>query len=168
MIKEILESPPSSLLVHPLGKLVAEWSCGVIASGGTGAGGRSDGVERNIHLLSFLRTVPSLHSPLMLTLAERWRPTWYLILMPTMSNPYLTQAAYQLLSTLLSTSNEDEDDDMDEELSRKRKQQAQVALKTPPEYAPPKPDTFLAVSSCADYGCLLRDGSEWFFIRDTG
>lgn len=146
VIKDILESPPSPLLVHPWGKLVAEWSCGIIASGTIGAGGRGDGVERIIHLLSFLRTVPFIFSsPSSNTDSGGTLETItrYLILMPKMSNPYLTQAAYQLLSTLLSTSNEDDDEYMDEESSGKRQQQAQIVLKTLPEYAPPKPDTIL-------------------------
>jgi ribosomal RNA-processing protein 12 len=130
VVKTVLESPPSPLAIHPWSTLVAEWSCGVVAQRAAEAG---EGVESLIHLMTFLRTIPFIFATNSLAgksgggdeLRNVETITRYLLAMPKLSNPYLTQASYQLLTTLLATDDEDEDED-DAFTQRKREQIATI------------------------------------------
>jgi ribosomal RNA-processing protein 12 len=147
VVKTVLESPPSPLAIHPWSALVAEWSCGVVAQRAAEAG---EGVESLIHLMTFLRTIPFIFVTNSLTgksgstdeLRNVETITRYLLAMPKLSNPYLTQASYQLLTALLATDEQDEDED-DVYTQRKREQIATIQ-RTLLSNAPIKADTQLA------------------------
>ncbi|PVF95410.1 NUC173-domain-containing protein [Serendipita vermifera] len=65
--------------------------------------------------------------------------------MPKLSNPYLTQASYQLLTTLLSSSNEEEEEDeISLEYSKRRREQDLSVLNTLLSIQPTKTDHQLA------------------------
>ncbi|KAG8807998.1 hypothetical protein FRC17_004186, partial [Serendipita sp. 399] len=160
VVKEILGSPPSPFIIHPWSHLVANWSCAVIAQiagipvtggkKGTG-GGEEEGIDRMIHLLAFLRTVPHIFSASVeerpLTNGENQGTnletmTRYLLAAPKLSNPYLTQASYQLLSALFTTEREEgEDDEEDENDAARRRAKAQNVLDTLIRSQPSKSDT---------------------------
>lgn len=132
VVKAVLETPPSPLAVHPWSSLVAEWSCGVVAQRSAETG--EDGVESLIHLMAFLRTVPFIFSTSSNSAraanGEELRSvetmTRYLLVMPKLSNPYLTQASYQLLAALLATDAEEEIDENDAHTQRKMQQIATI------------------------------------------
>lgn len=132
-VKDVLESPPSPLAVHPWSSLVAEWSCGVVAQRSTETG--EAGVESLIHLMAFLRTVPFIFTATSNSSktdgsSEELRSvetmTRYLLVMPKLSNPYLTQASYQLLATLIDAELEDDLDENDVHTQRKIQQIATI------------------------------------------
>jgi len=135
VVKTVLESPPAPLATHPWGSLVAEWSCGVVAQRSAGGGGREETVESLVHLMAFLRTIPFIFSTTPVSArggtGEELRSvetmTRYLLAMPKLSNPYLTQASYQLLTALLTTDGGSEGDvDDDVYTQRKREQVAAI------------------------------------------
>ena len=152
VVKAILDAPPFPLAVHPWSILVAEWSCGVVAQSADAvqAGGKkgaaSGGTERLIHLLAFLRTAPSIFT----APNEDTRRadeasaletmTRYLLSMPKLSNPYLTQASYQLLTSFFSVEDEDEEEDVAE----RRRAKAKNVLSTLVQAAPLKNDAQIA------------------------
>jgi ribosomal RNA-processing protein 12 len=181
VIRDVLQAPPSPLMVHPWSSLVAEWSCGVIAQsaesgliGGHSSGSkRGEGVERLIHLLAFLRMIPFVFFAPSITAAEGLKRggsdttnletmTKYLLTMPKLSNPYLTQASYQLLTTLLSSSNEEEEvDEISLEYSKRRREQDLSVLNTLLSIQPTKTEHqlapyWLAVVARATVSCYSK------------
>lgn len=186
-IKTILETPPSPLAFHPWSNFVADWSCNVVAQAAeTGVvlsagkkGGSNERVEQLIHLLAFLRTVPLIFSASVIGEARGEEEgstvevmTRYLLAMPKLSNPYLTQASYQLLTVLLSPEDEDEEDDEDIWLQRRR-DQARRVLKTLLSNTPPKTDAqiapyWLAAVAHASVSSKLSSGTSSATAVDIG
>lgn len=153
VVKSILDTPPFPLAVHPWSILVAEWSCTVVAQSadavGQSAGKKgvaNNGTERLIHLLAFLRTTPSIFTA---PNEDRGKSsegstletmTRYLLAMPKLSNPYLTQASYQLLTSFFSVEDEEEEEDVAE----RRRAKSKNVLSTLVQAAPLKNDVQIA------------------------
>jgi ribosomal RNA-processing protein 12 len=108
IVKDVLSFPPSPLIRHPYAQRVAEWahialqqaSSGALPkSKSSGKGSDTSAAETAIHLLAFLRPVlPNL--PL-----DAIPPiTTTLLTLPRLGNPYLSQAAYSILSDLFAAS----------------------------------------------------------------
>ncbi|KAG1878300.1 armadillo-type protein [Suillus subluteus] len=108
IVKDVLSFPPSPLIRHPYAQRVAEWahialqqaSSGALPkSKSSGKGSDTSAAETAIHLLAFLRPVlPNL--PL-----DAIPPiTTTLLTLPRLGNPYLSQAAYSILSDLFTAS----------------------------------------------------------------
>ncbi|OAX40112.1 NUC173-domain-containing protein [Rhizopogon vinicolor AM-OR11-026] len=108
IVKDVLSFPPSPLIRHPYAKRVSEWahialqqaSSGALPkSKSSGKGSDTSAAETAIHLLAFLRPVlPKL--PL-----DSIPPiTTTLLTLPRLGNPYLSQAAYSILSDLFTAS----------------------------------------------------------------
>ncbi|KAG1904253.1 armadillo-type protein [Suillus fuscotomentosus] len=108
IVKDVLSFPPSPLIRHPYAQRVAEWAHIALQQASTGAlpkskssgkGSDTSAAETAIHLLAFLRPVlPNL--PL-----EAIPPiTTTLLTLPRLGNPYLSQAAYSILSDLFTAS----------------------------------------------------------------
>ncbi|KAG8794506.1 hypothetical protein FRC16_010479, partial [Serendipita sp. 398] len=164
VVKDILDSPPSPFIVHPWSHLVANWSCAVMAqsansSVATGKKGTGEGIDRMIHLLAFLRTVPYIFSSSGSEMSSAGSEghstnvemmTKYLLAAPKLSNAYLTQASYQLLTALFAkdeeeTEEEDEEDESeDEDDAARRRLKAQEVLDTLIRSQPSKTDAQVA------------------------
>ncbi|KAI5117784.1 hypothetical protein M0805_000427 [Coniferiporia weirii] len=105
LVRDVLASPPSPLLRHPYAERVGEWSVSALADVNALGSGKQKGKKTSedvvgaaIHLLAFLRPVlPYLPSTVLPTI------TTSLLTLPRLGNPYLSQAAYGVLSDLLST-----------------------------------------------------------------
>ncbi|EPQ57690.1 hypothetical protein GLOTRDRAFT_37808 [Gloeophyllum trabeum ATCC 11539] len=105
VVKDILDNPPVPLAIHPYAERVAEWVQNTLAEVNSGAPQKfkgkkddSDVAETAIHLLAFLRPVllklpPSSFPPIASALLS----------LPRLANPYLSNSAYTLLSSLLAT-----------------------------------------------------------------
>lgn len=156
VIKTVLENPPTPLFTHPWSSLVAEWSCGAVAQvaevgSSRKGGGSGEGLERLIHLFAFLRTVPSIFASNSSSKGDNDSGdsnleiiTRYLLTMPKLSNPYLTQSSYQLLTALLS-SGMDEDDSQEESVfAQRRRVQVHSILRTLLSNVPSKIDHQIA------------------------
>ncbi|KAG0698148.1 armadillo-type protein [Suillus ampliporus] len=108
IVKDVLSFPPNPLIRHPYAQRVADWahialqqaSSGALPkSKSSGKGSDMSAAETAIHLLAFLRPVlPNL--PL-----DAIPPiTTTLLTLPRLGNPYLSQAAYSILSDLFTAS----------------------------------------------------------------
>ncbi|THH08369.1 hypothetical protein EW145_g2754 [Phellinidium pouzarii] len=105
LVRDVLASPPSPLLIHPYAERVGEWSVNALSNVNTLGSGKQKGkknaediVGAAIHLLAFLRPVLPCLTPTVLPTI-----TTSLLTLPRLGNPYLSQSAYGVLSDLLST-----------------------------------------------------------------
>ncbi|KAG2153747.1 armadillo-type protein [Suillus bovinus] len=108
IVKDVLSFPPSPLIRHPYAQRVAEWahialqqaSSGALPkSKSSGKGSDTSAAETAIHLLAFLRPVlPNLPIDAIPPI------TTTLLTLPRLGNPYLSQAAYSILSDLFTAS----------------------------------------------------------------
>ncbi|KAI0320923.1 ribosomal RNA-processing protein 12 [Amylostereum chailletii] len=140
VVKDILSSPPSPMIIHPYAERVAEWAKSTLADANANAIPKSkhaktdtESAEIAIHLLSFLR-------PIIRRLPPSSLPDIVPILLtlPRLGNPFLSQSAYSLLSDLLSAPAEDEQIDVLSEIPQILK----AVLSSPPS----KTDSTLAPS----------------------
>jgi len=99
-VRDILSNPPPPLQAHPWRVRVSEWASTVLET-------QKSEPETLIHLVAFLKIlVPGLIArDHVKTLTAR------LLALPKLSNPYLTQAAYGLLTSLLSSESDESDVD---------------------------------------------------------
>lgn len=103
-VRDILSNPPPPLQVHPWRVRVGEWACAVLQT-------QSAEPETLIHLLASLKMLV----PRLIAREHVKTLTTHLLILPKISNPYLSQAAYGLLASLLSS---EETDDIDPDEAR--------------------------------------------------
>ena len=95
-IRDILSNPPPPLQAHPWRVQVGEWACAVLQTQGAEP-------ETLIHLLASLKMLV----PRLIARDHVKTFTTRLLMLPKFSNPYLSQAAYGLLASLLSSEADD-------------------------------------------------------------
>ena len=125
-VRDILSNPPPPLQAHPWRVQVGEWASAVLQTQGAEP-------ETLIHLLASLKMlVPRL-------IAQEHVKTFTtnLLILPKFSNPYLSQAAYALLTSLLTS----EADDVGSDEAREIASSVLEAIVASP---PSKQDTQLA------------------------
>jgi len=99
-VRDILSNPPPPLQAHPWRVRVGEWACAVLRT-------QTAKPDTLIHLLASLKMlVPQCIA------RERLKTfATHLLFLPKLSHPYLSQAAYDLLTSLLSSESDDIDPD---------------------------------------------------------
>jgi ribosomal RNA-processing protein 12 len=125
-VRDILSNPPPPLQAHPWRIRVGEWACAVLQT-------QRAKPDTLIHLLASLKMlVPRLIAP------EHVKTfTTHLLVLPKLSHPYLSQAAYGLLTSLLSS----ESDNIDPDEARETASSVLEAIAASP---PSKQDAQLA------------------------
>ncbi|PCH43449.1 NUC173-domain-containing protein [Wolfiporia cocos MD-104 SS10] len=109
LVQDVLASPPPPMLRHPYAQRVADWTISALAEVNQGGMPKSKGkkaepesADSALHLLAFLRPVLVHLPPVALPQA-----TSSLLLLPRLGNTYLSQSAFNLLSSLLTLAAED-------------------------------------------------------------
>lgn len=95
-VYDILSSPPPPLQAHPWRVRVGEWACTVLQT-------QRAKPDTLIHLLAFLKML----APRLIAREHVKTFATHLLILPKLSNPYLSQAAYGLLTSLLSSEPDD-------------------------------------------------------------
>jgi ribosomal RNA-processing protein 12 len=151
VVKDALAAPPPPMARHPYAERVADWiktclaevNSAVFPSKAAGKTIESPTAETAIHILAFLRPVllnlPPAVSILSLNLSiftnnsSKSLPsiTNFLLTLPRLGNPYLSQSAYSILSDLFSAPAEDEASNVTDEIPAVLK----AVLSSPPSKA---------------------------------
>lgn len=136
VVSNVLSTPPKPLLRHPWRESVAEWACNLLSRETSLAKEQrrfqeEKGAEMLIHLLFFLRSI-------VLEIPSQFvnQLTIMLLAIPRLSNLYLTQSSYMLLTALYSCELVDS--------SRSNPEQAALVLKALLNNLPSKTDIQLA------------------------
>ncbi|KZV69917.1 NUC173-domain-containing protein [Peniophora sp. CONT] len=114
VVGDVLASPPAPLASHPYSVRVAEWARSTIADANANAIPRGKGkqdmesAEIAIHLLQLLKVIarrlPSSSLPALVP---------HLLSLPRLGNPFLSQSAYALLTSLLTSPTDDDESSTD-------------------------------------------------------